>query len=63
MSTHDIFRAKEISDTIGIMNRGNLVMQKTRDELEGVDLEQIYVEYMAGYMDDAGVPEPKPESE
>lgn len=61
MSTHDIFRAKEISDTIGIMNRGNLVMQRTRAELEGVDLEQIYVEYMAGYMDDAGLPESNPE--
>lgn len=54
MSTHDIFRAKDISNTVGIMNRGQLVMQKTSAELEGVDLEQIYVEYMAGYMDDAG---------
>ncbi len=61
MSTHDIFRAKEISDTIGIMNRGRLVMQQTRAELEGVDLEQIYVEYMAGYMDNTGVPDLKAE--
>ena len=28
MSTHDIFRAKEIADTVGIMNNGNLVMKK-----------------------------------
>ena len=53
MSTHDIFRAKDISDTVGIMNQGKLVMQKSSTELEGVDLEQIYVEYMAGYMDEA----------
>ena len=53
MSTHDIFRAKEIADVVGIMNLGKLVMQRTRDELEGEDLEKLYVEYMAGYMDQA----------
>ena len=49
MSTHDIFRAKEISTTIGIMNKGNLVMQKPGTELIGEDLEKLYLEYMAGY--------------
>lgn len=49
MSTHDIFRAKEISDTIGIMKNGRLVMQQRREELEGDDLEKIYMQYMAGY--------------
>ncbi|MEO1021159.1 MAG: ABC transporter ATP-binding protein [Bacteroidota bacterium] len=52
MSTHDIFRAKEISDHIGILNNGVLVAQKTQKELEGVNLESLYVEYMAGYMDE-----------
>ncbi len=28
MSTHDIFRAKEIADTIAILNRGKIIMQK-----------------------------------
>jgi ABC-2 type transport system ATP-binding protein len=51
MSTHDIFRAKEIADTIGIMNRGKLVMQKPARELEGEDLEQLYLKYMAGHVD------------
>lgn len=51
MSTHDIFRAKEISDTIGIMKNGRLVMQKKKSELEGEDLETLYMEYMAGYND------------
>ncbi len=48
MSTHDIFRAKESADTIGIMRQGNLVMQKKRSELSGEDLEKLYMNYMAG---------------
>jgi len=48
MSTHDIFRAKETADTIGIMRQGNLVMQRSRNELTGENLEQIYMDYMAG---------------
>jgi len=46
MSTHDIFRAKDIADEVGIMKEGNLVMSKTRDDLETENLEQIYLEYM-----------------
>ncbi len=53
MSTHDIFRAREIADVVGIMNQGRLVMQRTHDELAGEDLEKLYVQYMAGYMDQA----------
>lgn len=49
MSTHDIFRAKEIADTVGIMNRGKLVMQRQRHELEGENLEKLYMEFMAGH--------------
>lgn len=52
MSTHDIFRAKEVADIVGIMNLGKLVMQRTRNELVGEDLEKLYVEFMAGYMDE-----------
>jgi len=51
MSTHDIFRAKEIADVIGIMNQGNLVLEKKAAELEGVNLENLYLEFMAGYME------------
>ena len=49
MSTHDIFRAKEISDTVGIMKNGKIVMQKKQNELLGQDLEKLYLEYMAGH--------------
>lgn len=48
MSTHDIFRAREIADDIGIMKEGRLVMQRSREELEGEDLEKIYLDYMSG---------------
>lgn len=53
MSTHDIFRAKEIADLVGILNEGRLVMQRTQEDLVGEDLEKLYVEYMTGYMDKA----------
>ena len=48
MSTHDIFRAKEIADCVGIMDRGKLVMQRTRADLTGENLERLYMEHMAG---------------
>lgn len=53
MSTHDIFRAKEIADTIGIMNAGKLVMQRTQSALSGENLEELYLHYMAGSVDQA----------
>ena len=53
MSTHDLFRAKEVADRLGIMNRGVLMAERRREELEHEDLEQVYVSYMAGYMDEA----------
>jgi ABC-2 type transport system ATP-binding protein len=51
MSTHDLFRAKQVADRLGIMNRGVLMAERRREELEHEDLEQVYVSYMAGYMD------------
>jgi len=49
MSTHDIFRAKEAADTVGIMKNGELVMQKSSAELAGENLEKLYMTYMAGH--------------
>lgn len=51
MSTHDIFRAKEVADTIGIMDRGKLIMQRATTELAGESLEGLYLQYMAGARD------------
>ena len=42
MTTHDIFRAKEIAD-----RGGSLVRIFTRDELANEDLERLYVEYVS----------------
>ena len=46
MSTHEIFRAKTMADVVGIMKGGNLVMTRTREELENEDLNKIYLNYI-----------------
>ena len=46
MSTHDIFRAKDVADTVGIMKQGRLVMVRNREEFLEDDLERIYLDYM-----------------
>jgi ABC-2 type transport system ATP-binding protein len=46
MSTHDVFRAKEIGDRVGIMREGRLIMERTREELRHEDLNRIYIDYM-----------------
>ena len=51
MCTHDIFRAKQMADTVGIMNKGRLVMQKQKAELVNENLESLYMQYMAGHED------------
>jgi ABC-2 type transport system ATP-binding protein len=48
MSTHDIFRAKELADTVGIMKEGRKVMERTREELKYENLEHLYLDYMRG---------------
>ena len=48
MSTHDIFRAREIADVIAIMDQGRVIMQKKAAELAGQDLQELYMKYMAG---------------
>jgi ABC-2 type transport system ATP-binding protein len=44
--SHDIFRAKNIADRVGIMKEGRLVMVRTREEFLEDDLEKIYMDYM-----------------
>jgi len=46
MSTHDIFRAREVADVVGIMKEGVLIMEKSRENLMYEDLEKIYLKYM-----------------
>lgn len=47
MATHDIFRAKEVSQTIGIMKEGNLVSLTEGAALSASDLEQLYLKTIA----------------
>ena len=49
MSTHDIFRAKEVADLVAIMNRGRIIMQRNAAELADQDLQDLYMQYMAGH--------------
>ncbi|MFZ1685388.1 MAG: ABC transporter ATP-binding protein [Candidatus Zixiibacteriota bacterium] len=49
MSTHDIFRAKEIANTIAIMNRGKILFEEPVSKLADQDLEELYLRYMAGH--------------
>jgi ABC-2 type transport system ATP-binding protein len=49
MSTHDIFRAKQIADRLGIMTRGNLAAVLDREEIAKADLEQLYFDYVEAY--------------
>ncbi len=59
MSTHDIFRAKQLADRVGIMKEGRKVMERTREELAFEDLERMYLDYMRGGVDAEGqAPEP-----
>ena len=43
MATHDIFRAKEVADRIGIMKRGNLISEINADEISASELEKLYL--------------------
>ena len=44
MATHDIFRAKEVADRIGIMKRGNLISEINADEISANELEELYLQ-------------------
>lgn len=50
MTTHDIFRAKTISDRVGIMSSGSLVRVLEKDELEHENLEELYLKYISENM-------------
>ena len=48
MSTHDIFRSKDVADRVGIMKEGIKVMERSGEELKHENLEQLYLDYMRG---------------
>ncbi len=46
MATHDLFRSREVGTRIGIMKRGELVVQFNAEDVTHTDLERIYLEHM-----------------
>lgn len=50
MSTHDLFRARELADRVAIMSAGELIMDVPTSSLAGRDLEEIYMQYMGGHV-------------
>jgi ABC-2 type transport system ATP-binding protein len=47
ISTHDIFRARDLADRIGIMRQGRLVDMVQPSGLTGAQLEALYLDHMA----------------
>lgn len=48
MATHDLFRAKEVGDRIGIMKAGRMVEQRAAADLSHAQLERVYLDHMHG---------------
>jgi len=46
MTTHDIFRAKDLANNLGIMVRGSIAVEKTAEELVHENLEQLYITHI-----------------
>ncbi|MDQ3125973.1 MAG: ABC transporter ATP-binding protein [Pseudomonadota bacterium] len=46
MATHDLFRARDLADRVGIMKSGVLRRELSADEVETVSLEALYLEEM-----------------
>ncbi len=46
MTTHDLFRAREVATHIGIMARGRLVESLRADTVEAARLEELYLAHM-----------------
>ena len=46
MTTHDLFRAKELGGTIGIMRQGKMVETLEANAVDARDLERLYLHHM-----------------
>jgi ABC-2 type transport system ATP-binding protein len=47
MTSHDLFRAKELGSRIGIMREGRLLTELGSSDVSHTDLERIYLDYMS----------------
>lgn len=49
MCTHDIFRAKELADRVGIMKEGRLILEMKRVDFLKKDIERLYIDMIETY--------------
>ena len=48
LATQDLFQARQLADTVGILKEGRQVLSFTREELRRQNLESLYLDYMRG---------------
>jgi ABC-2 type transport system ATP-binding protein len=48
MTTHDVFRARQIADTVGFLRDGMLILELRRPDFVHEDLERLYLKHVAG---------------
>jgi ABC-2 type transport system ATP-binding protein len=48
LATQDLFQAKQLADSVGILKEGRKVLAFSREELRQQDLEVLYLNYMRG---------------
>ena len=46
LATHDLFRARQVADRIGILRRGEKRAELPGQSLDGVQLEALYLQHM-----------------
>lgn len=46
LATHDLFRARQVADRIGILRRGEKRAELQADSLDGAQLEALYLQHM-----------------
>ena len=66
MTTHDIFRARQIADRVGIMNSGHMMRIISREEAQRESLEDLYLKYVetpVGTRDEAKVGDTESENQ
>jgi ABC-2 type transport system ATP-binding protein len=51
MTTHDVFRARQIADTVGFIRDGLLILELRRPDFVYEDLERLYLKYVTGASD------------
>jgi ABC-2 type transport system ATP-binding protein len=49
MTTHDVFRARQIADTVGFLRDGVLILELRRPDFVHEDLEKLYLKHVAGW--------------